>query len=298
MIARWQRERITLVIEAEAVRLMAVLNGRVTRWGSAPLPRGTLDEGGGVAAPAVLSEVLERLWAAQGAVKPGMSGMVALAIPGSSAATALTSLASMERVNTPLLQDAARAALPLPDSYLAWQEVGAPTQRNLFVVAAPTMLVDGYVSALARAGLGTSIVDVKPLALIRGVGLRHAVIVDGERTQGTVIVVDDVLPRRVRFQGLAFPMTMTLEDKVMRLGELLYETLREYNSHAGEHVLHPGVPIYLTGFLAEHPLLQELVREVLGHPVGHATPPFQLPPDMPLSQFVANVGLALKQGWD
>ncbi|MGH2543057.1 MAG: hypothetical protein ACRDIB_09680 [Ardenticatenaceae bacterium] len=295
-MAFWSRERVTLVVEQEAVRLMAVAGDRVTRWGSAPLPRGTLDAEGGVAQPAVLAQVLERLWATQSAPKEHLF----LAVPGHHVASTVTSVSGFDTSNRRLMSERARAALARgasgPDAYVAWQEIGTSVQPGLFVVAAPVALVDGYLQAIERAGLGVVTVDVKPLALVRGIGLRHCVIVDGERSLGTIILVAEALPRRVRFQRLALPLLASPEEKIMRLGELLYETIRQYNNEEAQgEVLHPAVPVFLTGSLADHSFLQDIAREVLGHPIGHVKPPIALPPEMPLSQFLANIGLALKQ---
>src|SRR5687768_18508725 len=130
MIPR-NRERVTLIVEQEAVRLLAVAGGKVIRWGSAPLPRGTLDSDGVVVHPAALTLVLERLWETQGATK----GHVLLALPGHHVASTVTPLAGMDSASRSLLNEAARVALPAPNTYLAWQQVGPTTRPSLFVVA-------------------------------------------------------------------------------------------------------------------------------------------------------------------
>ncbi len=295
-MALWDRERITLVIEQEAVRLMGVANGRVTRWGSAPLPRGLLDAEGLVSDEAAMAQVLERLWAAQTVGQPAPKERLLLAIPGHSVATTMVAVDGVDSANRALLHERARAALPqAEENYVSWQQVGPASRPVLFVVSARRAVVDGYARALERAGLGVAAVDVKPLALIRGVAARNAVIVDGERSQGTVIVVDDALPRRVRFQSLALPLLLSPEDKALRLAELLVHTLQQYNEEAQARALHPAVPIFLTGSLADHTLLHDVVRDVLRHPIGVVKPEVAVPPDMPLSQFLANLGLAQKQ---
>ncbi|MDQ4076057.1 MAG: hypothetical protein M3220_07400 [Chloroflexota bacterium] len=294
-MAIWDRERITLVVEQEALRLMGVQHGRVTRWGSAPLPRTVLDEGGMVTDPAVLAQVLERLWAAQTADQSLSKGQLLLALPGHRVLTRVVSVPNLDTEDTQLMSERARAVVDQPDAYTAWQVVGRGNEATLFVAAAPRPLVDGYVRALERAGLGLAAIDVKPLALIRGIGARHAIIVDVERTLGTVIIVDEAVPRRVRFQPFTFPLLTSPEDKVMRLGEVIYLTVRAYNQEADAHVLHPAVPVFLTGSLSDHVFFHDMIRDVLGHPIGHVEPPIEVPPDMPLGQFIANLGLAQKQ---
>ncbi|MBA2389997.1 MAG: hypothetical protein H0V67_07030 [Geodermatophilaceae bacterium] len=293
-MALWQRERVTLVIESETVRLVGVMKGRVTRWGSAPLPPGTLDSQGAVGAPAQLAQVLERLWASQALGTPAPRDRVVLAIPGRHIASRFIPAAGAETLDASGLATRAREALPRADAYHAWQVIGASSRRAIFVVAAPTPLVDGYVAVLARAGLGVAAIDLKPLALIRGVGQRHAIIVDAERFLATIIIVDDALPRQVRFQPLDASLLAAPEEKIMRIAEVVHNTIQRYNEEAAT-VLHPAVPVFLTGSLAEHPLLRAAVQEVLRHTVGKLSPSLVTPPDMPLSQFLANLGLAQKQ---
>ncbi|MBA3532960.1 MAG: pilus assembly protein PilM [Ardenticatenales bacterium] len=287
------RERITLVVENEVLRLMGVQEGVVTRWASAPLPAGTLAEDGSVADLAALAQVLERLWSSQGQSAPRDS--LVLAIPGRQIASSLVPVGGLQTADESLMEMKAREALPREDSYHDWQVVGPSSQPGLFVVAAPAPLVDSYLEALNIAELGVLAVDVKPLALIRGVGQRHAIIVDGERSVGTIIIVDEALPRLVRFPALNAPLLASQEDKIMRLVEVLQETVDRYNSEAGSRALHPSIPIFLTGSLADNPLLQEAVQQVLGRAAGRLTPAIQVPGDMPLSQFITNVGLALKR---
>jgi hypothetical protein len=294
-VAFWDRERITLVIEDDALRLMGVQRGVVTRWGSAPLPKATLAADGALAEPVALAQVLERLWASHGQERPVPRDTVVMAIPGTRVPSRMVALAGPATGDPEALAALAREALPDIRAYHAWQVVGTATQPGLFVVAPPASLLEGYLHALEQAGLGAIAIDLKPLALIRGVGQRHTVIVDGERMRGSVIVVDDALPRRVRFVTLDAPLRTSPEEKVIRLVEALHETIRLYNSESPGEAIHPAVPIYLTGSLAEHPNLRDAVREVLGHPIGHIVPPIQLPPDLPVSQFLANVGLAQKR---
>jgi hypothetical protein len=290
------RERVTVVIESEVVRLVGVAHGQVTRWGSAPLPPDTVDGDGVVVAPVELAQVLERLWSTQGRGVPVPRSEIILAIPGRSVMTRLLPLLPDESSDQALLAARAGEVVAEQPYYHAWQVVGQSSGRpSLFVVAAPVAIVESYVGAAARAGIGLAAVDVKPLALIRAVGQRHAVIVDAERTLATIIVVNEGLPRRVRFQPLVAPLLMSPEDKIMRIAEVLHKTMQPDAMEASGIVLHPATPLFLTGSLADHILLQAVVQEVLRYPVGQLIPPLELPSDMPISQFMANVGLAQKQ---
>jgi len=289
-----ERERITLVVEEEVVRVMGVRKQEVTRWGSAPLPRHTLKEGL-VANPQALAEVVQRLWHTQSQERAMPRQNVLLAIPGHMIPTRIISARNLDTSDIELMRQKAREILPQADSHHVWQLIGTGTQARLFVMATPMALIESYVDPLKRIGLELSAMDIKPLALIRAVGQRHAIIIDVERTLGSIIIVDEALPRRARFPVLQAALLSSAEDKIMRLTEVLYETIHAYNSGNQGQTLHPAVPIFLTGSLAHHELLQDVVQHLLGHPIGTYSPSLNVPSDMPLSQFMVNVGLAKKQ---
>jgi hypothetical protein len=296
-MARRGGERLTLVIENDVVRLMGVEKGEVTRWGSAPLPRGTLSSGA-VANPDALAEAVTRLWSSQTqdtfGHKPSPSQFI-LGIPGHHIPTKIVSVQGLNTKDKALMKRKAQEALPGMETYRAWQVVGPAKQPGLFVIAAPTKLIKSYLDTLKGIGIGVIAIDVKPLALIRAIGQRHAVIVDGGRALASIIIVDEALPRRARFPSLDAPLLVPLEEKITRLAERLIQTIHAYNNDKSSQVLHPAVPFFLTGSLADHPLLRQVVEQILRHPVGQIKSPIKVPPDMPINQFMTNIGLAQKQ---
>lgn len=287
------REKITIVVEPDVIRLVGVDRGRVTRWGSAPLPRGVVRDGY-VTNEAAFSQVVERLWAAQSGQKPMPRDTVILAIPSQHAQYQMAALSAEEQKMTGL-NAKAEALIPDPTTYRAWQVVGSKANPAIFVVAAPAELVNGYVAALQRAGLGVAAVDVKTLALIRAVSCQQTVIVDCEREQGTVIIVNEALLHQARFPVLDAPLLHAPEEKITRLVETLAHAISTFNTEFPAYALHNATPIFLTGSLADHPLLRDTVQELLGHPIGRVASPFAAPPDLPLAQFAANLGLAQKK---
>ncbi len=289
-----ERERITLVIEEEVVRVMEVNKQDVTRWGSAPLPRDTIKEGA-VANPQAFADVVERLWLTQGKEHPMSRQNVLLAIPGHTIPTRIISARNFDTSDIELMNQKAREILPQADSHHVWQVLGTGTQARFFVMATPMALIQSYVDPLKHIGLELIAMDVKPLALIRAVGQRNAIIIDVERKLGSIIIVDEALPRRARFPVLQAPLLSSAEEKITRLTEVLYDTIQAYNSGNQGKTLHPAVPIFLTGSLSHHTLLQDVVQHLLGHPIGTYTISLNVPPDMPLSQFMVNIGLAKKQ---
>jgi hypothetical protein len=189
----------------------------------------------------------------------------------------------------------AESLIPDPATYRAWQVVGTKAAPALFVVAAPVEQVNGYVSGLQRAGIGVAAVDVKTLALIRAVGCQQTVIVDCERDQGAVIIVNEALLHQARFPVLDAPLLSSADEKITRIADTLAKAITAFNIEFPAFALQDATPIFLTGLLADHPLLRDAVQELLGHPIGRVASPFPVPPEMPLAQFAANLGLAQKR---
>lgn len=287
------REKITLVIEPDVIRLVGVDRGRVSRWGSAPLPRGVIRDGY-VTNEAVFAQVVERLWAAQSGQKAMPRDTIILAIPSQHAQYQMAALSAEEQKLTGL-NAKAESLIPDPTTYRAWQVVGTKANPAIFVVAVPAELVNGYVAALQRAGLGVASVDVKTLALIRAVSCQQTVIVDCEREQSAVIIVNEALLHQARFPVLDAPLLHASEEKITRLVETLAHAITLFNLEFPAYALHNATPIFLTGSLADHPLLRDSVQELLGHPIGRVASPFVVPPDLPVAQFAANLGLAQKK---
>lgn len=290
-MAVWNRERLTLVVEDEALRLMGVRGGTVSRWGSAPLPRHTLAPNGAIENEDAFVEVVDTLWRTQSEASLTPRSGIVVAIPAQGVPWATAPLSAPLPAQDTLVERAS-ALLPVPDGgSRLWQAAGPSNAPHLFVVAPPPLLIESYQRALDRAGMGLAALDLKPLALVRGVGQRHAVIVDGERTQGTLILVEDAVPQWIESTPLTAPLLTTPEEKVARLVERLHALLHRQ----GARPIHPGVPIFLTGALSEHPMLREAISDVVGRSVGRFTPTVTLPSDLPASQFIANVGLAQKR---
>ncbi|MCB0077673.1 MAG: hypothetical protein KDD73_09630 [Anaerolineales bacterium] len=294
-VMRRSRERVTLVIEPDSLRLLTTEGRRIKRWGSAPIPQRTVTAEGGVIDRAALATRLTALWESHSHSEALPRSHVRVAIPGHRIVSKMIVLEPDPPPDSDQLTALAAETLPGETLYRDWQLVGNPTRPELFVIGAKQELVEGYLAAFADADIAVSMVDAKPLALIRGIGQRHALIVDNERSVGTVMIVDEAMPRRVRFQLLDYPLLMTNEEKISRLTVALHQVINSY--HQGNHAepLHPAVPVYLTGLLGDEPLLRQAMEAALGLTVGTVSSSYEFPAAMPVAQFIANLGLAEKR---
>lgn len=291
-------ERVTLLLEEETARLLTVREGRVLRWGSAPVPRGAIVDGKVTDAEAVAGAV-DRLWEVHQAPREG----VILGVPGVEVVTRVLAVAGTSPSPPPTwggptdeeVQAALAQSLDLEEVYLAWQVVGTPSQRAVYVVAMPRRVLDAYLAVLELVAISPVAVDLKQLALIRAIGHRHTVVADIERAVLGVVIVDEALPRFVRVWPLRAPLLARPDDKVTRAAEALGSAITAYNREPSGSFLHPAVPVHLSGALADQVLLREVVQVALGHPAVLAPAPFEVPPDLPVTHYLANMGLALKR---
>ncbi|MCZ7567230.1 MAG: pilus assembly protein PilM [Ardenticatenaceae bacterium] len=283
-------ERVTLLLEEETARLLAVREEHVVRWGSAPIPRGAIADGRVRDIEAVAGAV-QRLWDVH---QPPREGVI-VGVPGVAVTTRVLSVAGAGVPGDEEVRAAAAQNLDLDEVYLAWQLVGPPSQRVVYVLAMPRSVLDAYLAVLDLAAVAPAAIDLKQLALIRAVGHRHTIVVDLERAVLSVVVVDEALPRLVRVWPLHAPLLARPDDKVTRAAEALGLAIADYNREPSGSYLHPAVPIHLTGALSDQVLLREVVQVALGHPAVLAPAPFETPPDLPVTHYLANMGLALKQ---
>ncbi len=294
----FRRETTALSVEDDTVRLAGVVGEKVARWGSASLPEGVVVRGQ-VRNPAALAEVVKKLVAAHQASR----NRVVLGIAGVGTASRL---APLDADGSAMTDEAAREIaarwLPVDKGQLAWQIVEKNGRQHLFMLVIPRVTMESYLTALQQADIQPVAVDLKPLALIRAAGQQNAVLVDLERMLMTLVIVDGALPQRVRVLPLDFPSVSTTGDKIVRLVEELQELIIARNlelsqggdKQTGMHI-HAAVPFWLSGSLADQPMLLAVLREAMEHPCLIAPAPFDCPDDLPVAQYLTCFGLAMKR---
>lgn len=289
----FDRQVTTLNIEEHEIRLLVVDRGKIGKWASAPLTPGLIREGL-VQDPAAVGSTIRELFSSQKVSK----GRVV---------TSLTGLCSISRVLTipqvrPSLLESvvvreAKREMPisLDEVSLFWKVLEKQGNKRLvYVLAVPQKMIDSQVGALQQAGIRPRGVDLKPLALVRAVNRRNAIITNLEEgTLDIIIVVEDV-PVIVRTIALG-KQSATSEKKRDRLVEELSRTIKFYNDSHREAHIHPDISIYPSGALAEESGFRETLQATSEHPVAVFQPPLECPDDLPVDRFLVNIGLALKR---
>lgn len=288
-----RRETVTLNIEGTSARVMVTKGRRVVRWGSMPLSA-ELTKDGLILDPVALGTAIKYLLSSNKAPEK----KVITSLSGLHSSLRMLSLPPMPRHlrDEAILREAERAMpVPLEEVYLSWQATGVKDgEKQLFTLGVPRNLLDAEVKALQAVRIKSSIMDLKPMALVRAVNRKEALILNIEPDSFDIIVVLDAIPAIMR--TLIVPQrTFTLEDRVQYLVEEVRRTVKFHDSSHPMLPLDPATPVFLTGELASDPAVAELVQASIEYPVEPLMPPLKCPSTLPIAQYAANIGLALKK---
>jgi type IV pilus assembly protein PilM len=284
---------VTLNISATRIRLLSVQGKQVQSWGDAPLATGLVSDRL-ILEPKAVGEAIDALFSST-------------KVPKERVITSLTGLPftyrilSLPRLKPALLEEAilrgARKELPLPleELYLSWQAIATRDDEiDFFVLGVPRNPVDAMVRTLEEAGIEPYIMDLKSLALARAANREDALIVELEPDCFDIILVAKGVP--------AIMHTITprggeasVEDNIRRLTDELSKTIKFYNSSHPESFLNPTTPLLLTGELSTNTTVSKIIAAEIEYPVKPLIPPLEFPADLPIAEYAANMGLALKK---
>jgi Tfp pilus assembly PilM family ATPase len=180
--------------------------------------------------------------------------------------------------------------------FVYWQTVDEQSDHTLvFVLAVPRESIRSLVEMVRAAGIRPRSVDAMPLALARAVGQADAIVV-GVETSGIdlAIVLDDVplVMGSTAFGDRALGLDEIHEAAI---GVVTTELRRYQDAYVGSRV-ERSVPIFLGGRLGANVRLADRLRSVTGHPIGRLTPLLDYPEEFPIADYLANIGLVLKEG--
>jgi len=207
----------------------------------------------------------------------------------------------MPRMKPALLDEAIRLAakkeisLPLDELYLSWQPLpGRGEETTYFVLGVPRNFVDSLAETLKIAGIAPYLLDLQGLALARVARRRDAIVVNLEPDCFDIVFIAEGIPAVIhaispRSEGA------TLEDNIKRLADELTKTAAFYQSRHPESTLGPGTPLLLTGDQAMVTPASGLLQSETEYPLESLAPPVDFPPDLPVTSYTANIGLALKK---
>jgi type IV pilus assembly protein PilM len=293
---RLQRPTVTVNIEGQAIRTMAVRGKSVISWAEAPLDAGVVREGI-IADPQRAGEALAAVLDSQGLA----GGNVVACVTGF---RSIARVLDLPKMSADLLEEAvtreAKREMPVPmeDIHLSWQALDADDgMQRVFSLGVPRDVLDPLLKMMTVAKRLPSAVDIKPLALARVCGEEEAIIGDVEPSSADIIVVTKGIPVIMRTVMERGGESGGDEARIARFRDELARTLKFYNDTHRQEPLDPSTPIFFTGSLAEmvtaEPLQSLEAQEQ--YSVRPLSPPLDCPPELPAHTYAVNLGLALKE---
>jgi len=287
------RDVVTLAIETSELRFLATKDQRVEKWGSVPLPLGLVAEGlivNAVEMGKIIDELFEKEELDRKYVITSICGL-----------RSIPRLLTLPKIQASLLADAisreAKKEMPisLENLYLSWQAMpGTGDRQTIYLLGVPRELVDAQIRALEAANVRVFVMDLKPLALIRATKQSEAIIVDLEQDMLDIILVNEYLPAIMR----TFALGKEFLDDQGRLDRLLNEldqTLRFYNDSHRKSPIRPITPAFLMGKVLNSRDAVDYLKRASDRPLERPMAPIPCPEDMPVPEYMTNLGLALKR---
>ena len=292
-LAPFSRLSIGLTYEGAQLKLLVCEGRRVVSWETVPFdPR--LVNGNVVAEPYNLGRLLRDAMARRGL--PG--NRVHCAVPG---AGVLSRVVEIPRTGVrdrrqAVIGEAMRALGVSPGRhYVYWQTVDESTDATLvFVLATPRDAMRSLIETMRAAEIRPRTVDVTPLALARAVGQPDEIVVELDPSGVDLVVVLDDVPLVMR--SVVFgERALTLEEAQEAALDLLVSELRRYEDVYVGSRIERSVPIFLAGDMGSGLRLADRIRTTTGHAIGRLAPLIDYPDDFPIAEYLANVGLILKE---
>jgi type IV pilus assembly protein PilM len=284
---------VTVFIEDAAIKLLVAKGRRVQKWAKLPLAPGLVSEGVILDEDQVAGKV-KQLFELQGVrarkVTAGLSGFNSI--------YRVVSLPELpEAIRPEAVRHEATRVIPvsLDQVYLSYQPIPGPAgEMRFFLVAFPRSTADALVRTLRKAGLEPEIMDLAPLALCRTIDEPRAIIIDVRSASLDIAIMVDRVPQLIR--SLSLPSeAQSLEERLPTIVEELNRTITFYNSGHLDSILDSSVPIFVSGDLGAATDTWPSLVGTSGYSVSVLPPPIQDLEGFDSTQFMVNIGLALKQ---
>ncbi len=284
---------VTLYIDDSNLRLLVAKGKQIKKWADLPLEPGLIRDGVVLDEAKLAAKIRELLKAQRVKARKVITGLSGL--------HCLSRAITLPQLPKAMLAEAVRQeaekALPVPleQLYISWQIISVSKEEiQVFLAALPRNAADTSVETLRQAGVKPYLMDLAPLALTRVVKEATAVIVDVKPTAFDIVVMVEGVPHPVRTIPLPSE-ALSLQEKLPTIREELERTIKFYNSSHPEKPLETSLPIFVSGELADEPELWQSLSDELGYPVLPLSSPLKCPKGLASSQYMVNIGLALKE---
>lgn len=191
-----------------------------------------------------------------------------------------------------------RNLLPMSadDVYFAWHAHRDRNGYGVYLVAARRDMIDAVAASVSAAGFALDRIDLKPLALARGVGATDGLILEWDTAEATLVLMANGRPRFFR----TFPIEADPNDIASHLDELVLSVnalIKFVRSSEPDLVIGPATPLYLAGQLAAIETNVQRARDAIEFAVRLPAPRSKSWASFPWQSHLAGLGLLVPAQW-
>ena len=284
---------VTIYINDANLKILVAKGDKVKKYGTLPLESGLVKDGTVIDEAKVAVKIRKLRKATRVRARKVIVGLSGL--------HCLCQLITLPNLPKEMLPEAIRReaervlSVPLDELYISWQIIPASGEEiSVFLAALPRNATDALVKTLRQAHVKPYLMDLAPLALARVVDRKTAAIVDIRSAEVDIVIMVEGVPQIVR--SLSLPSrAVSLQEKLPTIREELSRTIKFYNSGHPEKPLESSLPIFVSGELAQEPEARQSLADELKHAILPLSSPLKCPKGLDPSQYMVNIGLALKE---
>src|SRR5438270_4378101 len=182
------------------------------------------------------------------------------------------------------------------DVYFAWHASRDSKGYGVYLVAARRAMIDAVVAAVGAADLHVERMDLKPLALARGMAVSDGLLLEWGAAEATLVLMVRGRPRFFR----TFTLDADPEDADAQLDELalsLNALVKFMRGAASDVQISQATPLALGGRFAFLDDSLQRARQRFAFDVVLPLPPLTAPADFPFQAHFAGIGLIQQDAW-
>jgi hypothetical protein len=182
------------------------------------------------------------------------------------------------------------------DVYFAWHATADKLGYAIYLVAARRAMIDAVLAVLGAAGLPIEHVDLKPLALVRGMGVWDGMALEWGAAEATLVLMVRGRPRFFRtFQLDAGPDD--IEAQLDELALAVSALIRFMRGAASDVSIGPSTTLALAGRFAFLEDAAGQAQRRFEFAVTFPTSPLKVNGDIPWQAHFAGIGLIQQKRW-
>jgi Type IV pilus assembly protein PilM len=204
-------------------------------------------------------------------------------------------LPDKELAGAAMFEGRRQVPMPATDVYFAWHAARDRTGYAIYLVAARREMIDALVAALSSAGLAVERMDLKPLALARGMGISDGLLLEWGAAEATLVFMVAGRPRFFR----TFILDAPGDDVDAQFEELALslDALVKFMRGAADVSIRRETPLALGGRFAFLPDGLQRAQQRFEFAVSLPSSPYRAPADFPWQAHFAGLGLLEQRHW-